>query len=125
MKQEIKIALVLDDYKVKNKAEWWVKSLKNTPNITKNYDLIKEEAGPSVTKKTTTFFRYYRLKIKSCIDCKYLGSDSGDEGSVWHTCDHELFRKKYGIAGKVIDSFDYVDKENPTPKWCPLIKEKG
>ena len=62
MKQEIKIALVLDDYKVKNKAEWWVKSLKNTPNITKNYDLIKEEAGPSVTKNTTTFFRYYRLK---------------------------------------------------------------
>lgn len=62
IKDEIKIAMVLDDYKIKNKEEWWKKSLAKKPEIEENYDLVKEEIGAGITKNTTTCYRYYRLK---------------------------------------------------------------
>lgn len=62
MKPEIKVAIVLDDYKVKNKEYWWIKSLKTQPEIEKYYELVKEEVGPSVSKNTSIFVRHYKLK---------------------------------------------------------------
>jgi hypothetical protein len=62
MKAEIKVAMVLDDYKVKNKEEWWKRSLAQQPMIEKNYDFVREESGPGITKDTTNFYRFYRLK---------------------------------------------------------------
>lgn len=62
MKEEIKIALMLDDYKVKNKDDWWNKSLKTRPEIEQDYYLDREESGPGITKDTTVFFRFYKLK---------------------------------------------------------------
>jgi hypothetical protein len=62
MKKEIKIALVIDDYKLKNKEEWWAKSLKTQPHIEKNYDFVKEEIGPGITKNTINLYRHYKLK---------------------------------------------------------------
>lgn len=63
-KNEIKIALVLDDYKVKNKEDWWKRALKEAPHIEKNYDFVREESGPGLTKNTTILYRYFKLKEK-------------------------------------------------------------
>jgi hypothetical protein len=62
VKQELKIAMVIDDYKLKNKADWWVKSLAQKPEIEKNYDLVREEIGAGVTANTLTCYRFYKLK---------------------------------------------------------------
>lgn len=63
MKKELKIAMVLDDYKLKNKADWWIKSLAKKPEIEKHYELVREELGPGVTANTVTCFRFYKLRV--------------------------------------------------------------
>lgn len=61
--KEVKIGLALDDYKLKNKDEWWVKCLKKIPSeLLEPYELIKEETGNGVTKNTVMVYRYYKLK---------------------------------------------------------------
>ena len=61
---ELKIAMVLDDYKIPNKEEWWRKCLNKKPEIERDYEFVREEAGPGITKNTTNFYRYYRRKAK-------------------------------------------------------------
>jgi len=61
-KEEMKIALVLDDYKVPNKDDWWKKSLKSAPQIERDYDFVREESGQGITKDTTIFYCFYKLK---------------------------------------------------------------
>jgi len=61
--EEVKIAMAIDDYKLKNKAEWWVKCMKEIPaNLIEPYELFKEEVGNGVTKNTVMVYRWYRLK---------------------------------------------------------------
>lgn len=62
MKKEIKVAMVIDDYKLKNREEWWKKSLAHQPHIEKNYDLVREEIGAGVTPNTVSCYRFYKLK---------------------------------------------------------------
>jgi hypothetical protein len=66
-KEEIKIALILDDYKVPNKEHWWKKALKKAPHIERDYELVREEAGAGISKNTTNFYRFYRLKKASGV----------------------------------------------------------
>lgn len=54
--------MVIDDYKLKNKEDWWKKSLARQPQIEKNYDLVREEIAAGVTVNTVTCFRFYKLK---------------------------------------------------------------
>lgn len=61
-KNEIKIALVIDDYKVPGKDTWWKMALKKKPEIERDYEFVREESGPGITNGTTNFYRYYRLK---------------------------------------------------------------
>lgn len=61
-KEEIKIALVMDDYKLKNKEDWWQKCLAQRPDIEQGYDFVREELHPGVSKDTTTAIRFYKKK---------------------------------------------------------------
>lgn len=58
-KNEIKLALVMDDYKVKNREDLWVRALNTQPNIRDNYHFVKEEMIPGVSPKTTTSIRWF------------------------------------------------------------------
>ena len=62
MKPELKIGMALDDYKLKNKEEWWRKCLKKVPEIEKHYAFDREEIGAGVTANTVMCFRFYKLK---------------------------------------------------------------
>lgn len=61
-KEEIRIAMVLDDYKIPNKEDWWRKCLKKVPHLERDYEFVREEPGPGISKDTTNFYRHYRLK---------------------------------------------------------------
>lgn len=61
-KDEIKIALVMDDYKVKNKEDLWRRSLATRPDIERDYVFDREEMHPGLTKNTTTSIRYFKKK---------------------------------------------------------------
>lgn len=61
---EIKIALVMDDYKVKNREELWAKALKQQPQILRDYNYDREEMGAGITPNTTISYRYFKLKKK-------------------------------------------------------------
>ncbi len=62
MKKELKIALVMDDYKLKNKEDWWARGMKSVPELEKHYNFVREETHPGVTKNTITLIRYFKLK---------------------------------------------------------------
>lgn len=65
LKQQIKIALVMDDYKVKNKDDFWRAALKKRPEIERDYEFVSEEMGPGITKDTSISYRTYKLKAKT------------------------------------------------------------
>lgn len=60
--KEIKVAMAIDDYKLSNKEVWWKKCLDRKPEIERDYELIREETGPGVSKDTTMLYRFYKLK---------------------------------------------------------------
>ncbi len=62
MKKEIMIGMALDDYKLKNKEEWWRRSLARKPEIERDYDFVREEVGAGVTPNTVMVYRFYKLK---------------------------------------------------------------
>jgi hypothetical protein len=64
MNKEIKIGMVLDDYKLSNKEFWWKKCLALRPEIERDYEFDREEIGAGLTPNTTNIYRYYRLKTK-------------------------------------------------------------
>ena len=65
-KPEVKMAMVIDDYKLKNKEDWWAKALNQIPGeLLSQYELDREETGQGITKDTTILYRYYRLKEES------------------------------------------------------------
>jgi hypothetical protein len=63
-KETLKIALVIDDYKLPNKDQLWKDSLDKAPNIEKEYQLDKEEIKLGPTPTTLSIIRYYKLKGK-------------------------------------------------------------
>lgn len=64
-KEEIKIGLAIDDYKLPRKEFWWKKCLEKTPFIERYYYLDREESGPGLSPKTTMLYRFYKLKVKA------------------------------------------------------------
>ena len=64
MKPELKIGMAIDDYKLPNKEEWWVRCLKKLPEVQKNYDFVEETVDAGITKNTLMCYRIYRLKAK-------------------------------------------------------------
>lgn len=62
MKPEIKVGMVIDDYKLKDVDKYWIECLKKYPDIEGHYRLIKEESFPGLTDGTTTLIRVYTLK---------------------------------------------------------------
>ena len=62
LEPEMKIALVLDNYKLSNKADYWAKAMKETPWIEENYNLDRETTGMGITAGTMICYRYYKLK---------------------------------------------------------------
>lgn len=61
-KDEMKIALVMDDYKLKNKEDWWAKALDSNPELRDNYIMVKEEILSGITSDTTTIIRHFKRK---------------------------------------------------------------
>lgn len=62
MVKELKVAMVIDDYKLKNKDDWWRKCLVKIPEVEKNYDFVREEIGAGITAKTVNCYRFFKLK---------------------------------------------------------------
>lgn len=60
--KEIKIALVIDNYKLPDKEYWWREALKKQPEIEQNYEFVREEIGRGPFKDTTNLFRFYKPK---------------------------------------------------------------
>lgn len=60
--KEMKIALVIDSYKLPKKDAIWAKALRRKPEIERNYEFVKEDVGPGLTPNTTIVYRWYRLK---------------------------------------------------------------
>jgi hypothetical protein len=62
-KPELKIALVMDDYKLKNKEEWWSRGIGHlSKEFERLYRLDREEIGPGITINTVTLIRFYKLR---------------------------------------------------------------
>jgi hypothetical protein len=61
MKDEVKLALVIDDHKLPLKEAHWAASLAKVPWI-KDYDFVREEVSAGPTANTTTLFRHFKLK---------------------------------------------------------------
>lgn len=62
-KPEIKLGMVIDDYKLNNREEYWFQSFSKIPvEFFALYKLDREETGPGITDKTTSLFRFYKLK---------------------------------------------------------------
>jgi len=61
-KKEIKICLVMDDYKLKNKDDYWIKALKTQPIILRDYEFVREKITAGITKDTVICIRYFKLK---------------------------------------------------------------
>lgn len=61
VKTELKIGMVIDNYKIPKLEWWWEQALKKLPNVEKLYVLDRQESHP-FTKDTTSYFRYYRIK---------------------------------------------------------------
>lgn len=61
-KKELKIAMVIDDYKMPNKDTWWTRGIGKLPDDFKNYEFDREEIHPGITVNTMTIIRYYKLK---------------------------------------------------------------
>lgn len=62
MKPEIKVGMAIDDYKLKNKDEWWIKCLEKIPEVVEYYDFVREEIGAGITKNTVMCYRFYKLR---------------------------------------------------------------
>lgn len=63
MQEKVKIALVMDNYKINAKEFWWERGLKTRPEIKKDYVLEREEIFKDVPfTGVTTITRYYKLK---------------------------------------------------------------
>lgn len=62
MKRELKIALVMDDYKLPDKDKWWKRALDKTPEIRDNYDLVKEEQCRGLSPDTTIVTGFFKLR---------------------------------------------------------------
>jgi hypothetical protein len=65
MEKEMSIAMILDDYKLKNKDDWWAKCMSKRPDIERDYEFVREEILPGITKNTVSVIRHYKLKAKS------------------------------------------------------------
>jgi hypothetical protein len=62
-KPEVKIGMVLDDYKLNNRNEWWVRGVGQLPaEFVRLYEFAREEIGPGVTNNTVSVFRWYKLR---------------------------------------------------------------
>lgn len=61
MKKEIKLALVLDNHKLKHKESLWKEALANVPNL-EMYEFVKEKKKPGPYANTTSLIRYFKLK---------------------------------------------------------------
>lgn len=68
LKSELKIGMAIDDYKLKNKEEWWRKCLAKIPDIEKHYDFVREEVGAGVTTNTVTCYRFFKLRDLNLSD---------------------------------------------------------
>jgi hypothetical protein len=65
-KPEVKIALVMDDYKLANKNDWWERGIGKLPaEFDKLYRFDREQIGPGITDKTVTVFRWFKLRYQS------------------------------------------------------------
>jgi hypothetical protein len=49
MKPELQVGLAIDDYKLKNKDDFWRKMLAKVPEIELHYELIREKVGEGLT----------------------------------------------------------------------------
>ena len=62
LEKEMKIALVLDNYKLPNKVDYWIKAMKETPWVEECYTLDRETTGMGITAGTMISYRHYKLK---------------------------------------------------------------
>lgn len=62
MKPELKVCMAIDDYKLKNKEDWWRKCMAKLPEIERHYDFVREEVGAGVTANTLMCYRFFKLK---------------------------------------------------------------
>ncbi|WP_448510942.1 hypothetical protein [Immundisolibacter sp.] len=62
LEPEMKIALVLDNYKWPNRADYWAKGMKETPWVEECYVLDRETTGMGITAGTMISYRHYKLK---------------------------------------------------------------
>ncbi len=70
MKPHLQVGMALDDYKLKNKEEWWRKCLAKIPEVERNYDFVREEVGAGITVNTVMCYRFYKLSVASGGDEK-------------------------------------------------------
>jgi len=52
----------MDDYKLKNKDDYWIKALKTQPIILRDYEFVREKITAGITKDTVICIRYFKLK---------------------------------------------------------------
>jgi len=63
LKKEVKIAIVIDDYKLERKNFWCNVCLQQLPkDLMDHYEFVKDEIGPGVSKDTTIILKVYKLK---------------------------------------------------------------
>lgn len=64
MKKELKLGLVMDDYKLGFRETLWAEALKKVPNIEK-YKFVREEIKAGPGKNVSSSFRYFELKVEN------------------------------------------------------------
>jgi hypothetical protein len=62
LKQEIKIAMAIDNYKLPKKEEWWAKCVEKMPQDFFKYRFDREEITQGLSLNTSFVIRYFRLK---------------------------------------------------------------
>lgn len=60
-KMEMKIGLILDNYKLPEKEKYWREALSKAPYIEQSYIFDREETV-SISPTVTSLIRYYKLK---------------------------------------------------------------
>jgi hypothetical protein len=61
-KAEVKIGMVMDNYKLKNKDDWWNRGVGQLPEeFTRIYKFDREEISAGITQDTITICRWYKL----------------------------------------------------------------
>lgn len=62
LEEEIKIALVIDSYKIKHKSKLWSDAMMQKPDIEKYYKLDREKTKKGPMSGCLTLHRVYKLK---------------------------------------------------------------